>query len=80
MAQYNFLSQQAGIGKALWHQVTAVVILRENMREKTQTPQDAKLHTALENMRCAACTPENIIFLKARITGKHPEQPKLSDK
>ena len=43
--------QQAAIGKALWHQVTTVVILRENMRQKKQTPEDAKLHTALENMR-----------------------------
>jgi hypothetical protein len=35
--------QQATIGKALWHQVTTVVIFRENMRLKTQTPEDAKL-------------------------------------
>ena len=54
--------QQAAIGKALWHQVTTVVILRENMRQKTQTSEDAKLRTVLENMRYAACTPEDIIF------------------
>ncbi|KIM72333.1 hypothetical protein PILCRDRAFT_39077, partial [Piloderma croceum F 1598] len=43
--------QEETIGKALWHQITTVVILRENMRQKTQTPEDTKLHTALENMR-----------------------------
>ena len=56
--------QEAAIGKALWHQVTTVVMLRKNMRQKTQTAEDAKLRTALENMRCAACTPEDIMFLK----------------
>ena len=60
--------------------MTTVVILRENMRQKTQTPEDAKLRTALENMRYAACTPEDIIFLKTRIAGRRPEQPKLSSK
>ena len=32
-----------------WHQVTTVVILKENMRQKTQTAEDNKLRTALEN-------------------------------
>jgi len=31
-------------------------------------------------MRYAACTPEDIIFLKTRIAGRHPEQLKLSGK
>src|ERR1700723_2192851 len=80
MSRMTVQGQQAAIGKALWHQVTTVVILRENMRQKTQTPEDAKLRTALENMRYAACTPEYIIFLKTRIAGRRPEQPKLSGK
>jgi hypothetical protein len=80
MSRMTVQGQQAAIGKALWHQVTTVVILRENMRQKTQTPEDAKLRTALENMRYAACTPEDIIFLKTRIAGRRPEQPKLSGK
>jgi hypothetical protein len=51
------------------------------MGKKTQTPEDPKLRTALENMRYAACTPEDIIFLKPRIAGRRPEQPpKLSEK
>jgi len=53
--------QKAAIGKALWHQVTTVVILRENMRY-------------------AACTHEDIKFLKSRIAGRCSDQPKLSNR
>jgi hypothetical protein len=56
------------------------VILRKNMRQKTQTVEDAKLRTALENIRYAACTPEDIKFLKSHIAGRLFEQPKLSTK
>jgi len=53
------------------------------MRQKTQTVEDAKLRTALENMRYAACTPEDIKFLKSRIAGRCFEhqnfQPKNSE-
>jgi len=38
------------------------------------------LKTALENMRYAACTHEDIKFLKTQIAGRHSDQPKLSDK
>src|SRR6266487_405386 len=72
--------QEAALGKALWHQVTTVVILRENMRQRTQTRADAEFHTALVNMRYAACTPEDIKFLRSRIAGSRPEQPKVSAK
>src|ERR1700683_4816436 len=60
--------------------MTTVVILKKNMRQKTQTAEDGKLRTALENMRYAAFTPEDIKFLKSRIAGRHPDQPKLSNK
>ena len=72
--------QEAAIGKALWHQVTTVVILRENMRQKTQTPEDAKLRTTLVNMRYGKCTPEDIRFLKSRVAGKRPGQPNIAAK
>ena len=49
-SQMSVSDQESAIGKALWHQVTTVVILRENMRQKGMTPEDIKLHTALENM------------------------------
>ena len=73
-------SQQSAIGKALWHQVTTVVILRQNMRQKTQSPEDAKFRTALENMRYAQCTQSDIEFLKTRIAGKNPGQPNIAKK
>ena len=59
---------QAAIGKALWHQITTVVILRENMRQKTQTPDDERLCSALTNMRYKACTPDDIAFLRSRVS------------
>ena len=55
-------SQEEAIGKALWHQVMTVVILRQNMRQKIQSVLDNQLRTALENMRYKACTPEDIRF------------------
>ena len=72
--------QEATIGKALWHQITTVVILRENMRQKTQTLEDSKLRTALENMRYKACTPADIAFLRTKIAGKGPNDPQLAQK
>ncbi|TFK53511.1 hypothetical protein OE88DRAFT_1626505, partial [Heliocybe sulcata] len=75
----SVMAQQTAIGKALWHQFITVVILRENMRQKTQTPEDAKLRTALENMRYKACTEEDIIFLRSRIAGLTPGRPQLAD-
>jgi hypothetical protein len=50
------------------------------MRQRTQTVEDAKLRNALENMKYAACTPEDIKFLKTRIAGRRPDQPKFSGK
>ena len=37
------------------------------MRQTTQSEEDAKLRTALENMRYAACTQEDIIFLNTLV-------------
>jgi PIF1-like helicase len=42
--------QEAAIGKALWHQVTTVVILRQNMRQQTQSTEDAKFRKALQGV------------------------------
>src|SRR6266436_2054744 len=79
MSRMTVQGQEAAIGKALWHQVTMVVILRKNMRQKTQTAEDGKLRTTLENMRYAACTPEDIVFLQSLITGQSEMSPRLSD-
>ena len=71
--------QEAAIGKALWHQVTTVVILRENMRQRTQSRDDAKLQEALSNMRYRACTTADIAFLRTQITSDDPNRPSITD-
>ncbi|KAF4618642.1 hypothetical protein D9613_009831 [Agrocybe pediades] len=72
--------QKAAIGKAMWHQVVKVVILRQNMRQKQQTAADKKLRIALENMRYKSCTAADISFLRTRIAGKLPGMPNINDK
>jgi PIF1-like helicase len=79
-AAMSVRSQQSAIGKALWHQITTVVILRQNMRQNTQSANDAKFRRALENMRYAQCTEEDIDFLKTRIAGKNANQPNIAQK
>lgn len=72
-------SQEEAVGKALWHQVTTVVILRQNMRQKKQSVDDAKLRTALENMRYKACTVDDINFLRTRISSNLPDCASICD-
>jgi hypothetical protein len=67
--------QAAAIGRALWHQITTVVILRQNMRQRTQTKDDAALRHALSNMRYKDCTPDDIAFLRGRISSTAPNRP-----
>ncbi|KIM78332.1 hypothetical protein PILCRDRAFT_53340, partial [Piloderma croceum F 1598] len=50
--------QECAIGKAIWHQITTVVILCENMRQRNQSLEDVKFRTALENMRYKAYRPK----------------------
>ncbi|PBK94526.1 hypothetical protein ARMGADRAFT_1045787 [Armillaria gallica] len=66
MYAMNKKAQEAALGKAIWHQVTTVVILRENMRQKTQSDDDTKLRQALANMHYKACTVADIGFLEFR--------------
>jgi len=72
--------QESAIGKALWHQVTTVVILRENMRQMLQFQEDAKFHKAFENMQYKACTQEDIAFLCTHITRPGTSKFKLAEK
>ena len=74
----SLTGQQNAIGKALWHQITTVVILRQNMRQKTQSIEDGKLRKALENMRYAACTKNDIEFIRSKIAGRSTNQPDIS--
>ncbi|PBK66196.1 hypothetical protein ARMSODRAFT_989544 [Armillaria solidipes] len=62
--------QDRTLRKGLWHQINTVVILRQNMRHKLQTPDDRRLRTALENMRFHDCTEDDITFLKSRVSGR----------
>ncbi|KAF7977845.1 hypothetical protein HWV62_2599 [Athelia sp. TMB] len=72
--------QEEAIGKALWHQTTTVVILRENMRQRSQSADDSRLRTALENMRYKSCTDADVAYLRSRIAGRGPNKPKLAQK
>jgi hypothetical protein len=56
--------QESTIGKILWHQITTVVILIQNMRQTNLSEADQKFRTALSNMRYAACTESDLEFLK----------------
>ncbi|TFK79136.1 hypothetical protein K466DRAFT_579259 [Polyporus arcularius HHB13444] len=59
-------------------QVTTVVILQDNMRQKSQSAEDAKLRTALENLRYRACTSEDIKLIQSCVAGKGKGRPKLN--
>jgi hypothetical protein len=72
--------QEASIGKALWHQVTTVVILRQNMRQRSQSKDDAKFREALSNMRYKACTPADIAFLKTLVSSELPGRSNIKEK
>jgi hypothetical protein len=50
------------------------------MRQTTQTPEDAMLRTALENMRFKACTTEDISFLHTRISKIGDNSSHISEK
>jgi hypothetical protein len=72
-------SQNAVLGKVLWHQFNTVVILRQNMRQKTQSEDDNRFRLALSNMRYGACTSDDLRFLRSRIAGFKPGQPRMDN-
>ena len=72
-------AQEMAMGRALWHQVNTVVILRQNMRQTTQSEDDDKLHKALENMRYKDCSLVDIQFLRSHITSQLPGRPSITD-
>jgi hypothetical protein len=71
-------AQEDAMGRALWHQVITVVILRQNMRQKNQSVEDDKLCKALENMRYKDCSHEDIQFLRTQITSQLPGRPTIN--
>ena len=80
MKATSLRDQEAAIGKAFWHQVTTVVILRQNMRQSAQSTEDAQFREALTNMRYKACTPNDIAFLKKRISSDIPGRASVNQK
>ena len=74
----NLRDQEAAVGKALWQQVTTVVILCQNMRQRHQSKEDTSLREALTNMRYKACTPEDIAFLHSRVSSAIPGRPAIT--
>ncbi len=71
--------QENTIGLLTWHQITTVVILKQNMRQQSQSIDDAAFRKSLENMRYAACTTEDLKFLDSRTVGPGDMKPKLND-
>ncbi len=74
----SIIGQKNAIGKALWHQTTTVVILQENMRQTSQTQDDTKFRTVLENMRYRNCTTNDIEYLHD-LTSSSSVSQKLDD-
>ncbi|KAK0225729.1 hypothetical protein IW262DRAFT_1446676 [Armillaria fumosa] len=71
-------AQDSALEKAIWHQVTTVVILHENMCQQSQTEDDSKLWTALSNMRYKACTVQDIEFLASQVCGSSLVAPDIN--
>ncbi|KAI0640762.1 hypothetical protein C8Q79DRAFT_920776 [Trametes meyenii] len=65
-------SQHAAIGKALWHEFTTVVILRQNMRQQGMSHEDIMFRTALQNMRYARCTQADERLILSRVWASTP--------
>ncbi|KAJ2914233.1 hypothetical protein MD484_g6191, partial [Candolleomyces efflorescens] len=55
--------QEETLGLLMWHQFVTVVILKTNMRQAGESPQDTKLRNALERMRYKDCNDDDIDFL-----------------
>jgi hypothetical protein len=71
--------QQAAIGKALWHQITTVVLLHQNIRQHTKSVEDSHFHKALSDMRYKACTPGDIAFLRTQVSNNLPGKDSAND-
>ena len=66
--------QKKSIGKALWHQFTVVVMLTKNMRQNTQSEEDAKFRKLLVNLRVKSCDRDDLELLHSRIPRDgHPD-------
>ncbi|TFK61827.1 hypothetical protein BDN72DRAFT_777811, partial [Pluteus cervinus] len=71
--------QTSAIGKALWHQITTVVLLRQIMRQTGQSKDEVDFRSALANLRYKACTTEDLKHIRKRVHSKLPGRPKVTD-
>jgi len=71
--------QESTIGRILWHQITTVVILTQNMRQTEMSEDDKNFRIALGNMRYAACTNDDLEFLKTLYVNRNKKEKTLSD-
>lgn len=79
MAGLTLSGQQNAMGKAIWHQFTTIVILRQNMRQASSSKADIQFRQALENMRYRRCTEDNLHLLRSHILGIALNQPHLGN-
>ena len=56
-----------------------VVLLKQNMRMQGVSDADLKFRAALTNMRCGRCTLKDRMFLRSRMAGPLPSDPKMFD-
>jgi hypothetical protein len=56
--------QKNALGKGLWHQVLDVVLLKENMRQRSQ--EDDQFRSMLENLRYKNCSNQDVQLLYSR--------------
>ncbi|KAF8135525.1 hypothetical protein EV363DRAFT_1070828, partial [Boletus edulis] len=61
--------QESAIGKALWHQITTVVLLRDNLCQINKSIDDNRLCTALDNMCYKNCTKADLDYLQTCVIG-----------
>lgn len=66
------------MGKFIWHHFTTVVILRQNMQQRTQTKMDAKFRTLQENLHYKSCTQDDIDLLRTCISKQSLNSPKMT--
>lgn len=75
----DITSQNAVLGKILWHQFNTVVLLRKNVRQVESGSEEDSLRLALSNMRYGACTEDDVRYLRSKVAGFTEDSPRLDD-
>jgi hypothetical protein len=69
--------QENAIGKSIWQQFTNVVLLKQNMQQRSMSPEDQAYRVALENMQYKACTSTDVALLYSLSSNTKDEKDKL---